>query len=230
MYRYETHMHTLPVSACAKFDVKENLEFYKSLGYDGVFITNHFIDGNINIDKSLPYEELINFYFSDYEQAKALEKEIGINVFLGVEISYYGTDFIIIGLDKNWFLAHPEIATMEKSKELDFLRENGAFIIQAHPFRERYYIDHIRLFPEKIDAIEVINSTDTDFQNENADIIAERYNKLKTAGSDNHSASKALKLSGVETEIPLKSENDYVEFLKAGKIRLFSINRENGDK
>jgi methylenetetrahydrofolate dehydrogenase (NADP+)/methenyltetrahydrofolate cyclohydrolase len=45
MYRYETHMHTLPVSRCARYNVRENLEFYKSLGYDGIFITNHFLDG-----------------------------------------------------------------------------------------------------------------------------------------------------------------------------------------
>ena len=68
-YLYETHLHTYPVSKCAKADVKESLEFYKSLGYAGVFITNHFIDGNINISRSLPYEEKIEFYFTDYEKA-----------------------------------------------------------------------------------------------------------------------------------------------------------------
>ena len=65
MYQYETHLHTLPVSKCARAGVRENLEFYKSLGYAGVFITNHFLDGNINIDRTLPYEDRIRFYFSD---------------------------------------------------------------------------------------------------------------------------------------------------------------------
>ena len=55
-FRYETHLHTAPVSKCAKVSVEESLLFYKELGYDGVFITNHFIDGNINVDGSLPYE------------------------------------------------------------------------------------------------------------------------------------------------------------------------------
>ena len=50
-FLYETHLHTLPVSRCGHYSVRENLEFYKSLGYEGVFITNHFIDGNINIEK-----------------------------------------------------------------------------------------------------------------------------------------------------------------------------------
>jgi len=47
MYKYETHLHTSPVSRCASADVETTLEYYKSLGYDGVFITNHFLDGNL---------------------------------------------------------------------------------------------------------------------------------------------------------------------------------------
>ena len=136
MYRYETHMHTLPVSRCARYNVRENLEFYKSLGYDGIFITNHFLDGNINIDKTLPYEEKVKFYFADYYEALELGKEIGIKIFLGVEISYRGTDFLIYGLDEKWFLEHPEIMDMKKSEELPFLASHGALVIQAHPYRQ----------------------------------------------------------------------------------------------
>ena len=69
MYIYETHLHTSPVSKCARATVRENMEFYKSLGYDGIFITNHFLDGNINIDSDVDYRERIEFYFSDYEHA-----------------------------------------------------------------------------------------------------------------------------------------------------------------
>ncbi len=47
MYKYETHLHTFPVSRCAQKSVRENLEVYKALGFDGVFITNHFLNGNI---------------------------------------------------------------------------------------------------------------------------------------------------------------------------------------
>ena len=92
MYRYETHLHTSPVSRCARASVRETLEFYKSLGYDGVFITNHFLDGNINIDYNRPYEERINFYFADYEEGVKLSKEIGIKVFCGVELSYLSNE------------------------------------------------------------------------------------------------------------------------------------------
>ena len=140
-YLYETHCHTSPVSKCGKATVRETLEFYKSLDYAGVFITNHFIDGNINMDKTRPYEEKIDFYFSDYEDALVIGKELDIDVLLGVELSYKGTDFLVYGLDKSWFLAHPEIENMEKKKELSLMAEEGALIIQAHPFREADYIE-----------------------------------------------------------------------------------------
>ena len=42
-------------------------------------------------------------------------------------MSYKGTDFLVYGLDKDWYLAHPEIMDMKKSEELTFLRENGGF-------------------------------------------------------------------------------------------------------
>ena len=61
MYKYETHMHTFPVSRCAKAGVEESVAYYKELGYNGIFITNHFLDGNINVDRSLSYEEQIEF-------------------------------------------------------------------------------------------------------------------------------------------------------------------------
>ena len=32
-YRYETHLHTYPVSRCGKADVYESLDFYKQNGY-----------------------------------------------------------------------------------------------------------------------------------------------------------------------------------------------------
>ena len=114
MYRYETHLHTTPVSKCARANVRDTLEFYKSAGYDGIFLTNHCIDGNINVDRSLPYEDRINFYFSDYEEAKRIESEVGIRVFLGVEVSFAGTDFLVYGLDKEWFLSHPDLEKLTK--------------------------------------------------------------------------------------------------------------------
>ena len=216
-------MHTLPVSRCARYSVRENLEFYKSLGYDGIFITNHFLDGNINIDKTLPYEEKVEFYFFDYYEALELGKEIGIKIFLGVEISYRGTDFLIFGLDKEWFLAHPEIMDMKKSDELPFLASHGALIIQAHPYRQDKHIDHIRLFPHCIDGVETINACRTELENRMADIFADAYGFVKTAGSDNHISSRLTHLAGMESDTPLVDEADFIRRVRNSEMKLFTL-------
>ena len=226
MYKYETHLHTFPVSRCGKAEVGESLAFYKSLGYDGVFVTNHFINGNINIDKEKPYEEKVNFYFSDYEKGVEIGKELGIKVFCGIEFSYSGTDFLIYGLDKAWYLAHPEIMDMKHSERLTFMMEHGALIIQAHPFREATYIDHIRLFPRHIHGVEVINANRTDEENELANIYAKHYDLIEFAGTDNHKAGNQKKLAGVSFEQPICSLEAFISKVKNNEAKIFTLLNE----
>ena len=226
MYKYETHLHTYPVSKCARVGVREMLEFYKAKGYDGVFITNHFLDGNINIDPSVPYDERIEFYCSDYEKAKELSEEIGIKVFFGVEISYKGTDFLIYGLDKNWYLNNPQIMDMSKREELEFLMETGALVIQAHPYREAGYIDHIRLFPRSVHGVEVINAARTELENSMALHYANAYELLHFAGSDNHRGAEIALLAGMCSERPIIDEADFVKSVKSGEMKVFSFKNE----
>lgn len=216
MYQYETHLHTSPVSKCGRASVRETLEYYKSLGFSGVFITNHFLDESMAMDPSRSYEDRIRFFFSDVEEGKRLAKEIGITVLGGVEHSYKGTHFLVYGLDVDWFLAHPQIEQMGPSEQLRFFAENGALVIHAHPFREKY-VDHIRLFPRCVHGVEIFNAHRTDLENSMAKIYAAKYGLRATAGSDNHSASGERLLGGVQFETPLRDEADYVERIKAGE-------------
>ena len=221
MFLYETHLHTKPVSKCARKSVRENVEHYKSLGYDGIFITNHFLDGYIDIDPSLPYAERIEFYFSDYEEGKKIGEEVGLKVFCGVELSYCGTDFLIYGLSKEWYLAHPEIEHMQKSEELKLMAEAGALVIQAHPFREIGYIDHIRLYPRDVHGAEIFNASQRDDMNDMAALYAKHYDLIPFAGSDNHSAGGQKILGGMECDFPIESEAHFLECAKARLLRPF---------
>ena len=143
------------------------------MGYDGVFITNHFYEGENKKGKT--YEEMLNSHFADYENALELGKTLGIKVFLGTEITYNGTDFLVYGLDKEWFFTHPEIEKMKIRDKLTLMEESGALIIQAHPFREASYIDHIRLFPRNVHGVEIINGAQTEKMNQLAKIYAEHF-------------------------------------------------------
>lgn len=230
MFKYETHLHTYPVSKCAKVSVADTLEFYASEGYAGVFITNHFLDGNINIDSSLPYEDRINFYFSDYEEGVKIGEKLGLRVFLGVELSYKGTDFLVWGLDKQWYLEHPEIMDMPKSAELPYLMNAGALVVQAHPYREASYIDHIRLFPRCVEGAETLNGNRKPFENEMAEAYAAAYGLLRTAGTDNHVGGAARHLAGMICDVPLKDEADFIAHVRAGDMKLFYEERVPAEK
>lgn len=220
MYKYETHMHTFPVSRCAKADVIESLAFYKKLGYDGVFITNHFLNGSINIDKEKPYAEKISFYFSDYEKALDIGKAIGIKVFCGHEFTFSGTDFLVYGLDKNWLLAHPEIMQKTEREALAFMMENGALVIQAHPFRSTSYI---RLFHRNVHGVEIENACRSAKENHMAKMFAEHYDLIKFAGSDNHIGSQQKKLAGISTDEPICNIEDFINKVKSQHTKTFTV-------
>ena len=221
MYKYETHLHTAPVSRCGRCSVEENVAFYASLGYDGIFITNHFLNANISIDKTRPYEEKIEFFFSDYENALPLGEKYGIKIFCGVEASYKGTHFLVYGLEKQWYLDHPEIMDMEMTAQLTLMAESGALIIHAHPFQEASYIDHIRLFPRHVHGVEVINAPKPDEQDAMALMYCEHYGLLKFAGSDNHRGPLQTDLAGIRCCLPIDSVEDFIQKVKSGQTEVF---------
>ena len=68
-YKYETHMHTSEGSACGKSTAAEMVRSYKEQGYTGIFVTDHFFNGNCAVDRSLNWEEKIDLFCRGYENA-----------------------------------------------------------------------------------------------------------------------------------------------------------------
>ena len=162
----------------------------------------------------------------------------GLKVFPGVELSYKGTDFLIYGLEKAWYKAHPEIMDMKKSIELLYLKEAGALVIQAHPYREANYIDHIRLFPRSVHGAEIYNSGQTWESNEPAVLYARHYSLFTTCGSDNHWAGNVFnklrekgfrpEIAGMCSDTEIFTVDDYILKIKAGTMKMFLMN-DRGD-
>ena len=221
MYKYETHMHTAPVSRCACSEIEMTLAFFKSLGYDGVFVTNHFIGGNMNVTSDVTYEQKVNMYFDDIEKSKQLGKSMGIKVFAGAEIGYRGTDFLVYGVGREFFLQNPDFADIRTTDMLTRIREAGGLIVQAHPFYEASYINHIRLFPRHVDGVEVCNTSRGSAVNEMARLYAQHYGLLESAGSDNHNASGQRMLGGMQSKTPIADEEEYISLFRAGELTTF---------
>lgn len=221
MFRYETHLHTGLTSACSRFTPQEIVDKYTRLGYAGVFVTDHFLNGNTTVPQELSWERRISRFCEGYRFVKKAAEGM-LDVFFGFEYSYHGTDFLVYGLEEDWLLAHPEIMEMRVSEFCPFARSEGGLVIQAHPYRAAHYIDHIRLFPAVVDGIEVINAAGDERTNRLAGILANAYNLAATAGSDIHRKEQAV-LAGVEFGEKLVSAQDYAERIIKGDGSVFTL-------
>ena len=166
------------------------------------------------------YYEMLDAFYDDYDYGVEISDDIGIKVFSGIEISYGGTDFLVYGLDKEWYVNHPEILEKDIKSKLEYFSEHGALIIQAHPFREAGYIDHIRLFPRSVHGVEVFNACRNDLENNMAKIYADQYGLINFSGSDNHSGSNQKKLGGMSADVPINSVEEFKDLLLGGKMSI----------
>ena len=222
LYKYETHAHTSEVSRCAVISGVEIVRVYKDLGFSGICITDHFLNGNTTVSLEPSWDEQIAMFCRGYEKAHAEGKRIGIDVFFGWEYTYRGTDLLTYGLDKKWLLEHPEIMDLSMNDYCDLVHLHGGFIVHAHPFREASYIDMIRLLPRKVDAVETVNACRTDFENILADQYADNYGLLKVYGSDNH-VGMLDRICGMQSDRRLKSIEEMVSALANDEMEPFEL-------
>lgn len=223
-YLYETHMHTSQASLCARSTPEEMAVALKDFGYTGCIVTDHNWGGNTCIDRDLPWEEFINQYALSYERVKAKGDEIGLDVFFGMETGFNGTEFLIYGLSKEFYIAHPEFKTIDVKGQFELVHEGGGIVIHAHPYREEFYIPEIRLFPEYIDGVEGMNATHVSplskaHWNPEFDIKARAYAKKlglpMTGGSDVHTTN--LFGGGIRTKEKIKDIKDFCRLILSGK-------------
>jgi histidinol phosphatase-like PHP family hydrolase len=186
-YHYETHMHTAEASACATGTGAEMVRAYAEFGYSGVIITDHFFNGNTSIPEYLPWEKRIELFCKGYENALEEGEKTGIHVFFGWEYAFDGTEFLTYGLDKEFLLRNPDILGWSVEKYIKTVHDNGGFVVHAHPFREAYYIPKIRLYPQLVDGVEVINASHMKARfNERSKAFAEKHGLPQLSGSDSH--------------------------------------------
>lgn len=221
-YLYETHLHTMEASACASNDGVQHVRSYKEAGFSGIVVTDHFFNGNSCIPKELPWEERVEQFCKGYEHAKLEGDRIGLSVFFGWEANFNGTEFLIYGLDKDWLKSHPDLLSWSIEKQYQMVHEAGGLVIHAHPFRVRPYIKEVRLFPDSVDGVEVINVGNLSQEfDKKAAAYAKKHKLLETAGTDAHSHENSH--SGISFPHKIESITEFIEGIKANMHELIRI-------
>jgi len=219
-YKYETHIHTAEVSACAVKFAAQQAAVYKERGYAGIIITDHFINGYTTCPRDLPWDKKMRFFIKGYEEAKKMGDKIGLDVFFGWEYSIRGSDFLTYGLNMDFLLANPNTDLLCIEDYSRLVRENGGFLAQAHPYRDEYYVENpYPVEPHLVDAVEVYNVMDNSDSNYKAREFAKENNLPIQAGTDDHGRGN-LKYSGIILEEKAKSIYDIIDAIKAKKVKL----------
>lgn len=216
-YRYETHLHTKEVSACGHTPAKDYIKFYQDHGYDGIIFTDHFFNGNCGVSRKLPWEERIDAFCRGYELAKEEGDREGLLVLFGWEFNFQGDEYLTYGLDKAWLKAHPEIMEDTREDYYHRIHQAGGLVVQAHPYRERNYLNAVRLNPYFVDEVEYINIGNQPYMDDLVPEYAKKYGLPMTGGTDMHDIERGQTPSGIETEEKLTCIEDFVNLVRSGK-------------
>lgn len=225
MYKYELHLHTKEASACARSGGADLVDFYIENGYQGMVVTDHFYHGNTAADRDLPWEDFITEYCRGYEAAKSAAEGRDFDVFFGIEEKFALWDeYLVLGITPEFLKAHPEIRDMRGKDFFEFMHKAGAFIIQAHPYRERAYMraETVMLRPNDVDAIEAYNCGNTPECNRRGYEYAKATGLPMTGGSDRHAAS-GDGFSGVVLPFRPSNIHELIEAIRTRKTEVINL-------
>lgn len=236
-HKYEMHLHHSMGSKCSKFTAEEIVTTFLDQGYTGVAVTDHFFNGNTAAPgKEFEWKYRVEKYCESYEAVKKEGDKRGLDVFFGFEYtvpygglalnSNSGTDFLVFGIDKEWLIQNGgDVAEVSTNEYLNRCRQAGGTVIQAHPFRlARGYMNHMSLFPDCVDGIEVLNGNPNTLgaPNDMANFYAEQYGFFKSAGSDIHD-NHCAQLCVTELDKRVKDEFELMNELKGGNQKLYLL-------
>ena len=215
-YLYETHLHTFEGSACGRVAGADYVDYLKSKGFTGMIVTDHFFTGNCAVNRSLPWAEKVAAYMAGYHNALAASAGKDFDVMFGIEYNFRGDEYLLYGLDEKWLLDNPDIESLSYSGVYERVHQGGGIMIQAHPYRERDYLDDIRLKPSVTDGIEVYNAANDDNMNALAYEYAVKLGVPMTGGSDIH-YFRDTALGGTMLPERINDASEFARLVMAGE-------------
>jgi len=222
MYRYELHSHTSECDRDAYLSARELVHLYKEAGYDGMVITDHYIERFYTIwfpedVKGLTHEQQVTRWLRGFRTAREEGEKIGFTVLPGAEVRFddYPNDYLLYGLHEEFFYTVPRLNELKNVGELLALMPEGVCVVHAHPFRDGMAV----ATPTGLFGIETYNAGTADFRNDLARQYAEHYGLAKTSGSDIHDMSRFAK-GGIMTEYRIKTPEDLIFVLRSGEYSL----------
>lgn len=189
----DIHVHTKEFSPCSHIDLEEAIIKAKTIGLDGICITDH---------ESM---EMIN-------RSESLTRKHQFLLIVGVELLTYEGDLLVFGLHD---------VPSEKMHANDLIRltsQERGVCISAHPFRDngRGMGEYIRNL-EGLAGIETFNGNTKLDHNKQAHVLGKDLRLPCLGGSDAH---RVERVGMYATSFPdgIKDLQSFIEAIKVGQV------------
>jgi len=198
--KIDLHVHSKGLSACATVDEETQIQTAIKAGLNGLAFTNH--------ERLLPPA-----------QVKALNQRYApFKIFTGIEIQADDEDWLVIGVHDRRL----EKQNWRYSNLWKLVREIGAFLVLAHPYRysTRIHADFSTLPPDAIEAA----SINTPAQQETKiRTLAAEFGLLALTNSDAHHLGQ---IGSYHNQIQAEPDSDaqLIEHLKRAQSNLRTVN------
>lgn len=216
-YLYETHCHSSQCSLCAISTAQELVRAYCIKGYAGLVLTDHFIWGNTAVPRHLPWEERMRRYYRAYLDAKEAAAGLDFDVIFGFEHAYGdGKEVLVYGVELDFLLVNPDIPKLNLDQFVERIHEAGGIVIQAHPYRNRSYVN-MAVGPRAdiVDGIEVYNAGNKPGEDAQALHLAWEKDYIITCGGDVHWAQdERIGSAGVLLPHRVATSKEFADALK----------------
>ena len=219
MFKTELHVHTSPISRCAKVGAAEATRHFEESGYNTIVITNHMSPALFG-DK-LPcdpndWKAVADYFLSDYRIAKQTAKNM--NVLLGMELRVKENmnDYLVYGIDDQFVYDMGNVLDKKIKEIVPMIHEAGGIILQAHPFRDKMTVTN----PSLLDGIEIINFTAShNSRNDIATIWAKKHDMLGICGQDYHNTDYLIG-AGILTDCEITNEKQLRDILVSRNFKM----------
>lgn len=217
MYKIETHLHVKPVSSCARMMPEEMIRLYHEVGYDTVFVSDHFAGHHFDkLGADLSFSQKVDLLCGAYEKAKAAGETYGMHVLFSPELSLAGNHYLLYNVSEAFLKSREDVFAMSLPDFHAHAKAYGVTIVQAHPYRDGKCFPT----PEYVDGIETIN---TNPRHENFDdkalALANEYHLPMSAGSDAHRLED-IGCAAMLSPYPITTTEEYLALLHSGEATL----------
>lgn len=213
----DMHAHTSGISRCCRAEAQAVLQAAQDHGIDGLILCNHYQE--IYVTEEGP-AALAEAYIREYLHTEALAKEMGIQLFFGVEVTakrHNNAHILIYGVEPEFVRQYPTIYEEPLEKMYSMAHAHGGIVVQAHPFRSGGHV----LDTAYLDGIEVnCHPLYDDTHCERILKIAQDEHIFVTCGGDYH-ADTYRAVCGTYFPDTIRTSMDIVNHLKSSeKIKL----------